>query len=622
MSLFVLAETPAGYGLFKAADKKLLKREELTSGPTTSEKINEMLKLKAFVKFDSSAVAVEEAAGLKEGRVPPLLANLLKEIKDEKKASLAVADLKLGTAIGKLPELNIQAVSDAATQDLFRAVRENISSLIPGLTTETIDRMALGLSHSISRHKLKFSADKVDAMVVQAIKLVDDLDKELNVYAMRTKEWYGWHFPELAKILNDNLVYARLVVAVGMRHNFAEADLSEILPEELEGPVKTAAEISMGTEITPEDLDNIQLLAQQTITYSEYRAQLSNYLESRMRALAPNLTALVGYLVGARLIAHAGSLIALAKAPSSTIQIFGAEKALFRALKTKHDTPKYGIIYHSSLVGQATGKNKGKIARSLAAKTALGLRVDALGDTEDQDDEEERTILGLTSRIKLENLLRKLEGKPLLPKGVSVGPDGQLTAPGGFSLKETRKYNADADGVDETEANGNKTPKKLIQVVDEEMKDADSDEDEEMGDASEEEKKSKKDKKKEKKEKKEKKRVSIAAAETPVKESKTVKGTPAKLSEKDYERLAEAAGISVSKFKRKFERGDVQLGEDGSPVVFSKKELKKMRKGEEEADETPVKSADGGKKKRKHEDDEETPKKEKKLKKKRSSLGA
>ncbi|GJD04683.1 NOSIC domain-containing protein [Colletotrichum higginsianum IMI 349063] len=622
MSLFVLAETPAGYGLFKAADKKLLKRDELSSGPTSSEKINEMLKLKSFVKFESSAIAVEEAAGLKEGRVPPLLASLLNEIKDEKKATIAVADLKLGTAIGKLPDLNIQAVSEAASQDLFRAVRENLSSLIPGLTTETMDRMALGLSHSISRHKLKFSADKVDAMVVQAIKLVDDLDKELNVYAMRTKEWYGWHFPELAKILNDNLVYARLVVAVGMRQDFNEADLSDILPEELETPVKTAAEISMGTEITSEDLENIQLLAQQVITYSEYRASLSNYLETRMRALAPNLTALVGYLVGARLIAHAGSLISLAKAPSSTIQIFGAEKALFRALKTKHDTPKYGIIYHSSLVGQATGKNKGKIARSLAAKTALGLRVDALGDLENQDDEEERSILGLTSRIKLENLLRKLEGKPLLPKGVGVGPDGQLTTPGGFNLKESRKYNADADGVEDAETNGKseKKSKKLIQVVDEEMKDADSDEeveDEEMNDASEEEKKSKKDKKKEKKDKK---RVSIAA-ETPVKESKSVKGTPAKLSEKEYERLAEAAGVSVSKFKRKFERGDVQLGEDGTPVVFSKKELKKLKKGEDEADETPIKAADGGKKKRKHEDDE-TPKKEKKLKKKRSSLGA
>ncbi|KAG7105154.1 Nucleolar protein 58 like [Verticillium longisporum] len=94
MSLFVLAETPAGYGLFKAADKKLLKREELTSGPTSSEQINDMLKLKSFVKFDSSAIAVEEASGLREGRVPPMLANLLNEIKDEKKASLAVADLE------------------------------------------------------------------------------------------------------------------------------------------------------------------------------------------------------------------------------------------------------------------------------------------------------------------------------------------------------------------------------------------------------------------------------------------------------------------------------------------------------------------------------------------------
>src|ERR1700716_4491190 len=94
-------------------------------------------------------------------------------------------------------------------------------------------------------------------------------------------------------------------------------------------------------------------------------------------AIAPNLTVLVGELVGARLIAHAGSLMSLAKQPASTIQILGAEKALFRALKTKHDTPKYGLIYHASLIGQATGKNKGKMARVLAAKAALGLRVDA-----------------------------------------------------------------------------------------------------------------------------------------------------------------------------------------------------------------------------------------------------
>ncbi|KAL2759813.1 hypothetical protein ACRALDRAFT_1074055 [Sodiomyces alcalophilus JCM 7366] len=674
MSLFVLAETPAGYGLFKAADKKLLKRDELTSGPTSSEKINEMLKLKSFAKFDSSAVAVEEASGLKEGKVPPILASLLQEIKDEKKASLVVADLKLGNAIGKLPDLDIKAVCDAATMDLFRAVRENISSLIPGLADETMGRMALGLSHSISRHKLKFSADKVDAMVIQAIKLLDDLDKELNVYAMRTKEWYGWHFPELAKILNDNLAYARLVLTAGMRENIAECDLTDILPEELEAAVKTAAEISMGTEITEEDLENIQLLARQVITYSDYRTQLSAYLETRMRALAPNLTSLVGTLVGARLIAHSGSILNLAKSPGSTIQILGAEKALFRALKTKHDTPKYGIIYHASLVGQATGKNKGKIARSLAAKTALGLRVDALHEFDEGADDEERGMLGLTSRIKLENLLRKLEGKPLLPRGANIAPDGSLTEPAQFTLNEVRKYNTDADGVaDAAEVNGKsqkkdkkekKEKKPLIQEV--EMVDADDDEDvsdEDMADAGENgvaprsptlsavsddtdgerpadkaARKAQKARRKEREQRRQAKaeqdkrraeaaeKASKKAEATPKKAAATPKkaaATPSKLSEDDYERLAEAAGISVSKFKRKFERGDVQLNPDGTPVVLSKKELKKMRKAAEASEDTPSKAADGGKKKRKLEDgDDETPKKEKKQKKKRQSLGA
>ena len=99
-----------------------------------------------------------------------------------------------------------------------------------------------------------------------------------------------------------------------------------------------------------------------------------------MMAMAPNLTILVGELVGARLISHAGSLINLAKHPASTVQILGAEKALFRALKSKKDTPKYGLIYHAQLVGQSSTKNKGKMTRMLAAKASLTTRVDALGE--------------------------------------------------------------------------------------------------------------------------------------------------------------------------------------------------------------------------------------------------
>merc|ERR1712187_1007051 len=122
-----------------------------------------------------------------------------------------------------------------------------------------------------------------------------------------------------------------------------------------------------------------------------------------MAAIAPHLTVLVGELVGARLISHAGSLMNLAKHPASTVQILGAEKALFKALKTKHDTPKYGLIYHAQLVGQASSKLKGKVSRMLAAKAAIATRVDALG-------EETNTDLGIEHRAKVESRIRQLEG--------------------------------------------------------------------------------------------------------------------------------------------------------------------------------------------------------------------
>ena len=311
--------------------------------------------------------------------------------------------------------------------------------------------MSLGLSHSLARHKLKFSPDKIDTMIVQAIALLDDLDKELNTYAMRVKEWYGWHFPELAKILNDNLAYSKVVLKMGMRSGAEDVDLAEILPEEIEAAVKSAADKSMGTEITAEDLENIQALADQVVNFTEYRQQLASYLSARMTAIAPNLTTLVGDLVGARLIAHAGSLMNLSKSPASTIQILGAEKALFRALKTKHDTPKYGLIYHASLIGQASGRNKGKMARVLAAKAAIGLRVDALqdwGEEEADIPEDEKAALGLEARFHLERKLAAMEGKPIKPRGVAIAPNGiAVNQTKKWEIKEARKYNPDDDGL-------------------------------------------------------------------------------------------------------------------------------------------------------------------------------
>lgn len=156
----------------------------------------------------------------------------------------------------------------------------------------------------------------------------------------------------------------------------------------------------------------------------EYRAQLYEYLKNRMIAIAPNLTAVVGELIGARLISHAGSLLNLAKHPASTVQILGAEKALFKALKTKHDTPKYGIIYHAQVVGQASTALKGKASRMLAAKAALACRADALFESLEANNkgqelnaefmEKRERInkgeLGMDGRTRVETRIRVLEG--------------------------------------------------------------------------------------------------------------------------------------------------------------------------------------------------------------------
>jgi nucleolar protein 58 len=144
--------------------------------------------------------------------------------------------------------------------ELIRGIRTQFESLVSGISEKEFKAMTLGLSHSLSRHTLKFSADKVDLMIVQAISLLDDIDKELNNYSMRLKEWYSWHFPELAKIVGDNLVYAKLVKEIGMRKRIKKRNLSEIIPEDVEEQVREAAEISMGTEISTEDIQSIRFL--------------------------------------------------------------------------------------------------------------------------------------------------------------------------------------------------------------------------------------------------------------------------------------------------------------------------------------------------------------------------
>ena len=414
-----------------------------------------------------------------EGTLDSGLKKFLKKaiVKKELTDSLGVIDAKLGNLIKT--KLEIECVNDNSILELMRGIRSQMAALITGLTEADYKQMVLGLSHSLGRYKIKFSPDKVDTMIIQAIGLLDELDKELNTYSMRVREWYGWHFPEMSKVVTDNILFAKTVRKMGLRTAAAKTDLSDILPEDMEAGMKEAAEVSMGTEISSEDLNNIQALCDQVIAIADYRNSLFDYLRNRMNAIAPNLSIMVGELVGARLIAHAGSLLSLAKHPASTVQILGAEKALFRALKTKHETPKYGLLYHASLVGQAAPKLKGKMARVLAAKTALSIRVDALGENAD-------ATVGQGHREAVEARLRQLEsGKSHAISGGGKGKPKQDK----FTPKSTVAYNPASD-------NTMASAKKPLSLTSEKKRKADdADEDEEAS-----AKKAKKEKKKKERE--------------------------------------------------------------------------------------------------------------------------
>lgn len=198
---------------------------------------------------------------------------------------------------------------------------------------------------------------------------------------MRLKEWFSWHFPELARIITDNHIYTKIVHLIENRDGANEEKMEEIealtLDEDKAREVLEAAKISMGTELSDTDEAQIKKFCERVVDLVKQRESLGEYLRDRMSVVAPNLTSLIGENVGSKLIAHSGSLINLAKYPASTIQILGAEKALFRALKTKGKTPKYGLIFNSTFIGRAGTKNKGRISRYLANKCAIASRLDS-----------------------------------------------------------------------------------------------------------------------------------------------------------------------------------------------------------------------------------------------------
>jgi nucleolar protein 56 len=256
------------------------------------------------------------------------------------------------------------------------------------------------VSMDITKMRVKRAVEKRDLMVVQAIQTIDYLHKTTNTLMSRIREWYGLHFPELDRLINKPETFIRLVLNLGKRGNFVTEMLEkEGIPKNGAKKIAKVAETSMGASLTNTDIEQLKDLCKVILDLRSLHQRLESYVDSTMDEIAPNIRAVAGSLLGARIIALAGDLENMAKKPSSTIQLLGAEKALFRALKTKSKPPKHGIIFQHPLLHKAKPALKGKVARALAGKLAIAARLDAFSGK----------FLGDQMKAQVENKLRILQ---------------------------------------------------------------------------------------------------------------------------------------------------------------------------------------------------------------------
>ena len=333
---------------------------------------------KALFPRDPKKIA-ERLERVNSGEVIEEVEALIKDLKSKGYKTFVFENAELAQNVREGLKANFEVKSQS---DIGEALRENLEEYAVKLgfleSPSDLSKMLHDVSMEISRISVKKAAERRDFLAVQAIEALDDLDKTLNLFATRIREWYGLHFPELSRLVNNHEEYARLVHNLGRRENFSEKNLNKHdFPRGKIRQMVKAAQTSMGAELDDADIEQIQTLCAQYLNLQGARKKIEKYLEDIMKEEAPNLSTLAGPMLGARLIALAGGLENLAKMPSSTIQVLGAEKALFRSLRTGARPPKHGVLFQHAIVHGAKRSLRGKISRAFAGKIAIAARTDA-----------------------------------------------------------------------------------------------------------------------------------------------------------------------------------------------------------------------------------------------------
>ena len=319
---------------------------------------------------------------IKNANVPEVVKTFLDNLSHEFSDSLEVNDQSLLEILSKIyPDKNfIYKTIDSSNlfplfvQSGFFSSEEEISNFLQKFSIE------------YSKQQIRDVSGQEDLQIIEGINSLDELDKAINILMARINEWYGLHFPELENLVKDSNEYFKFVSLGLNRSSITEKDLvSFSFSEKKLDAIFSAAQDSKGGDINSKDLSIISILSENVIYLVKVRDKMLNYINDLMNNVAPNLSAIAGPTIGARLIAKSGGLMKLAKLPSSTIQVLGAEKALFRSLKSGSSPPKHGIIFQHDKVHSSPKWQRGKIARSLASKIAIAARIDVFRGSKEID---------------------------------------------------------------------------------------------------------------------------------------------------------------------------------------------------------------------------------------------
>jgi len=332
-----------------------------------------------YLTYPDVDVAASEISTANEGKPTPSLRQAIKELEGSDSDTVVVESSATARAISTLTKMSVQVEQSSPAVKWFRSGLEK--HLLDTRRVESEDKAASfkrAVALILAKSNVSTASEARDLLVKHAIDAIGEIDKSINVAVMRLREWYSLHHSSLSKSVEDQEQFVRVVIACKGRNQVDEDRLrSAGLPDSLIQSVIDGLNEDVGADFQEADLMIVSRLAETIQGLYKLRKELEDYVTSVMHTVAPNMTILVGPMVGARLISLAGSLKDLASRPSSTVQVYGAERALFRSLKTGTDPPKHGIIYQVPEIYSAPYWQRGKIARALAGKLAIAAKIDA-----------------------------------------------------------------------------------------------------------------------------------------------------------------------------------------------------------------------------------------------------